>query len=144
MINTHGAPLIFLDIHGVLLLKNGDEPRGAGQVLGALVQATNALIVITSSLRMGRSVDDLCILISLLAGRYVGSRVIDKTDDDDDRTRGELIAAWMEENLHAGPYVILDDDCTIAPHDHAVCINGAIGLTSADAKKAMRILGGAE
>jgi hypothetical protein len=135
------TPVIFLDIHGVLLLKSGDAPEDAYRALRDLVLETGALIVITSNLRCGRSVEDLRLMMCGLAGRHVGYQIIGKTGEDD-IPRGELIAAWREENGHDGPYVIIDNDCTVEPRSKAICVKGAIGLTSDEAEQAFHILKG--
>lgn len=129
--------LIFLDIDGVLncdetfmkIRKGYDDDREAylkklkdkkfredsdidKKLIGELnkiIRATHAKIVVSSSWRIGRTVEELKILLK--RNGCIGE-VIDKTARSADGVRGYEIHDWLEEhsNYEIESFVILDDD----------------------------------
>jgi len=125
-------PIIFFDFDGVLnsiasMIGLGApnihfDPVAVGLV-HKLAAATNAKIVISSSWRIGRTVDELKMILNKTSHwRHDWSIVIDKTpaygygdvsfdfDFDMRLTRGSEIAQWRKNRKHTGRYVIIDDD----------------------------------
>lgn len=114
--------VVFLDIDGVLnsedfyvrrhnLIKNGlckenshIDPRSV-EYLNEITDATDAVIVLSSSWRFDRGIE------SLLAIAGVKARIIGKTPYANSRHRGTEINKWLVENGNSVEnYVILDDD----------------------------------
>jgi hypothetical protein len=161
--------LIFLDIDGVLNHQQfwhekrqadqykelpEDAPYGAHDIdpvkmglLNTLVDATGAKVVISSSWRIGRSVDDLRELFDWFG--FTGE-IIDKTprlwfghDQDEEWRntsvpRGCEIKAWMENNkdrlgdkMSRVKYVIFDDDSDMLwwQREHFIWVDPYCGLT---------------
>lgn len=145
--------VIFLDIDGVLNhqpLK--DLPRAEGQPLGwyspkcvanlnKLTDETNAKIVVSSTWRLGKSVEELQ---AILASMGVTGEVIDKTPTGLGKgsLRGNEIRVWLNDNQDILGYVIFDDDSDMLlwQKDHFIQTNPYTGLTRADVYKAKRSL----
>ena len=153
--------LIFLDIDGVLnhqsmtrdqwRVDNGDGyltdglcPRSVSN-LNELTDNTNADIVISSTWRVGRTVDELR---DVLGFAGVTGNIIDKTPEFNQRSvfRGNEIYDWMKENIEEShnfqEYVILDDDSDMLywQKDNFVIVDSFIGLTPRNIYKAERIM----
>jgi hypothetical protein len=112
-----GERVLFLDVDGVLnsatTRPDPDRPGFAAWLdpvhlapLNRVLVATAARIVISSSWRVGRSVDDLR---TLLGNFGVTAPVVGMTPVLAQRPRAEEIAAWLEEHPVAA-YAIVDDD----------------------------------
>src|SRR5579862_1534120 len=103
--------VVFLDIDGVLAPirawdRYGELDAGCVQALNEIVARTGAEIVVTSSLRYGRSVAELQ---ALLAARGFSGLVVDATPTDlPGASRGDEIAAWLRDHP-VERWVILDD-----------------------------------
>jgi hypothetical protein len=103
--------VIFLDIDGVLAPirerdRYGELDPACVCLLSEIVGRSGAAVVVTSSLRFGRTVAELQELLEAYGFR---GRVIDKTPTDlRGSDRGEEIGAWLREHPVAG-CVILDD-----------------------------------
>ncbi len=109
--------VIFLDVDGVLL-HVGSYRRGRPYVgeascvaaLNSLTAATNAVIVVSSCWRIGRTVLELR---ELLAGWGVSAPILDRTAHSL-TNRGEEIKSWLEnrasERGDVESFVIIDDD----------------------------------
>ena len=110
--------VIFLDIDGVLApipdpSRYGDMDPACVQVLNAIVEQSGAAIVVTSSMRYGKSNEQLQELLEEFG--FVG-KVIGKTPTEPrGLTRGEEITIWLAENPVTG-YVILDDHADVGVH----------------------------
>lgn len=145
---------IFLDIDGVLNTGRNDylDPEKYGHHfdneavmnLRKITDATNADIVISSSWkhmgekRMREIWDDWHLpgsVVSCTPGGW-----------GDNKTRGEEIQAWLEENSkETCPYVIIDDmEAETAIEGqflHWIQVNPHCGISAEDAELAIRILG---
>lgn len=148
--------IIFLDMDGVL---NGDEdfippgfnkqvsihPIGMKKVhlLRRIIEETGAKVVISSCWRHSWSIDQFNAVFSVFS-YWLDGWIIGKTPSlGYGVTRGYEINAWIKTNNFTGKFVILDDDSDMEPYmDYLVQTNGEIGLTEADAEKAIRLLNG--
>lgn len=155
--------IIFLDIDGVLNSANMNNefiPEIEGQYypyepilvenLNKVIRKTGAKIVVSSTWRLGESVENLQHL--LLKIGCVGE-VIDKTDNYSERfvVRGCEIFKWILDNekllgchhYDFEDYVIIDDDTDMLydQRNNFVNTNGKLGLTDKDVLKCIRILG---
>ena len=135
--------VIFLDIDGVLAPihhwdRYGDLDPACVAVLNEIAAHGEADVVVSSSLRYGRTVADLQAMLD--AGGFNG-RVIDKTPTGmRGANRGEEIAAWLAEHAVDG-YVIIDDHLDMGPlRPHLVQTHSARGLQPADAPRAIAAL----
>ena len=115
--------ILFLDIDGVLnslgsVLALGDpshhlDPVSVG-LMARLCQETDAKIVVSSTWRIGRTVEMLKNELDKLGAHKVADRIIDRTKDFR-AIRGKQIAQWIEDNAFEGRYVIVDDDSDMLP-----------------------------
>ena len=143
--------IIFLDFDGVL--NRFDEPESLRALsktcmvhFNALVEKTDASIVVSSVWRLMRTVADLR-EIMVNAGFKFPAKVIGKTprlkyDPLTHPERGEEIDVWMKKfPLDIDSFVILDDDSDMYPHmDKLVQTNSNIGLTPEDVENCIKIL----
>ena len=103
--------VIFLDIDGVLAPihhwdRYGDLDPACIQVLNEIAAHGEADVVVSSSLRYGRTVAELQMM---LESQGFTGRVIDKTPTGAPGAgRSDEIAAWLAEHAVEG-YVIIDD-----------------------------------
>lgn len=114
-------PIIFLDIDGVLVsyarLKDRHPIDGEHDFVHESVEALNHLIkeldadiVISSSWRIGKSIEMLQEILDL---RGVKGKVVGKTRysfSQIDGGRGQEIREWMEENGMPETFLIIDDE----------------------------------
>lgn len=149
-----GNPLIFLDIDGVLnntvyfeytkeekATRPNFDPRCI-KLLNRLCEETNAKIVITSTWRKGRSVDELQ---ELFEKEGFNGEIIDKTRDlmgcnTDFIVRGNEIYDWIRNNpqkigcayFDYKKYVILDDDSDMlyCQKNNFICVDPYCGITN--------------
>lgn len=158
--SLHPYPLrvIFLDIDGVLNNTTDSEMHGdAGRSryyshrcvarLNDLTDSTHAKIVVSSTWRLGSSVEDLKTLLSSMG---ITGEVIDKTDRlSSDTFRGNEIHKWMIDNPELigdynlfKSYVILDDDSDMLlwHKNNYVNCDPEIGMTRRTVFKAISIL----
>jgi hypothetical protein len=134
------SPIIFLDIHGVLISKGSHVPFPyAAEYLKIIIKLANAKIVIASSLRIGKDIDQLQDMMRSLAGKRVANSVMDKLSDNN-FDRGQEITIWREKYDHQGPYVIIDDEPILGHDGHAVQTHPTLGLDMASADDAAKIL----
>uniref|UniRef100_A0AB39AJD6 Uncharacterized protein n=1 Tax=Vibrio phage P018-4 TaxID=3229728 RepID=A0AB39AJD6_9CAUD len=155
--------IIFLDIDGVL---NSDSilseyiPEIDGEYypyqkhlvdnLNQVLTSTGAKIVVSSTWRLGESVQRLQYLLTHMG---VKGEVIGKTDSYSDRfvVRGNEIFKWIIDNEEMlgchhydfEDYAIIDDDSDMLydQRNNFVHTNGREGLTPEDVNKAIEILG---
>jgi hypothetical protein len=135
--------VIFLDIDGVLApIRNweryGDLDPACIQVLNEIVARGQADVVVSSSLRYGKTAAELQAMLDAcgFTGHVVDTTPIGMHGAD----RGEEIAAWLAEHDVSG-YVIIDDHGDMgALGGHLVQTQPADGLQSADAPWVVAIL----
>lgn len=155
--------IIFLDIDGVL---NSDSilseyiPEIDGEYypyqphlidnLNSILKRTGAKIVVSSTWRLGESVERLQYLLTHMG---VKGEVIGKTDSYTDKfvVRGNEILKWIQDNQNLlgchhydfYDYVILDDDSDMlySQRNNFVHIQGEEGLTKEYVEQAIEILG---
>ena len=149
-------PIVFLDFDGVLNTEQYQarlavdskptkdtwgplfDPQ-AVENLRQIIDFTDARIVISSSWRYAHSLDVLRRMWEVrgLPGEILDTLACGATYI----SRGEEIECWLERNDRPD-YVIIDDlnDFSPAQRDHYVETNPIIGITEADAEKAIEIL----
>lgn len=135
--------VIFLDIDGVLAPirqwdRYGDLDPACIRVLNDIVARGGADVVISSTLRYGKTVAELQ---EILAAAGFTGRVVDKTRiGTPGADRGEEIAAWLADHA-VGGYVIIDDHVVVGElRTHLVLAQPGRGLQPADAPRAIAIL----
>ena len=135
--------VIFLDIDGVLAPiqhwdRYGDLDPACVRVLNEIAERGSAEVVVSSSLRYGRTLAELQ---AMLESQGFTGRVVDKTPPGPPGAdRGEEIAAWLAEHAVDG-YVIIDDHLDMgALRPHLVQTHPARGLQPADAPRAIATL----
>jgi len=162
-------PIVFLDFDGVLnssnyfvagrkrklerikagLFQKGEDlDTEAIANVNTIIKATGAKVVVTSTWRKSRTVEELA---TILQAQGLMGEVIDKTEDLSyyKCLRGNEILEWIKNHTNIvgeyykyTNYVILDDDSDMLywQKDNYLKINGITGLTSADSKKAIEII----
>lgn len=161
------TPIVFLDIDGVLHGYGQTDNRKAAQAkrsgmaesdlaeieatwfypeqvarLNRITAAYGAAIVVHSSWRFAHSADDLQ---AIFRAAGIDAPVLGTTETSI-HERAASIISWLSDHASVSRYVVLDDeDLTDAPFigDNAVALDGQVGLTDADVKRAIRLLGGA-
>jgi hypothetical protein len=139
-------PIVFLDINGCIgRFVPRDEREEDAELyvwwpdsianLNHVTRATGAHIVVTSTLRRGKS---LRFIRKLLRGAGVEGEVLDTTPKPRLETRGGEIRAWLD--LYGpAPYVIFDDRADVdLPGFIRV---GTDGITEADVRTVTEHLG---
>ena len=135
--------VVFLDIDGVLAPirrwdRYGDLDPACIQVLNDIVASAGAHVVVSSTLRHGRTIAELQ---DMLDAQGFAGCVLDKTPSDiPGAGRRAEIAAWLAANAVAG-YVIIDDHGDMGElHPHLVQTHPARGLQPADGPRAVATL----
>jgi len=159
--------IIFLDFDGVLndevfYRKRMDEgidtyppyplcefdPEAIAR-LNYIIEETGAKVVVSSSWRHGRSVDELQNILNQVGFK---GEVIDKTPSfkHDDCVRGNEILKWISLNeeligndrFHYNTYVILDDNADMLywQKDNFIHVDSYVGITNRIAMMAITIL----
>lgn len=146
-------PVIFLDFDGVLNTEqyqarlavegkpNKDawgplfDPR-AVKNLRRILDATDAAIVISSSWRWVHHLGSLRMMweVRELPGEIIDSIPCGATYI----SRGEDIECWLDK--YGRPDYVIIDDFSPAQHDRYIETNPIVGITDADAQKAIEIL----
>ena len=136
--------VIFLDIDGVLAPirrwdRYGDVEHACMQVLNDIVASAAADVVVSSTWRHGKTVEELQAMLE--AHGFAGS-IVDKTPSDiPGAGRGDEIAAWLAEHPVDG-YVIIDDHADMGElRASLVLTHPARGLQPADVGRALAVLG---
>jgi hypothetical protein len=152
--------IVFLDIDGVLNDHAWMDHAGSCDIkrecvlrLNRILRETGAVIVVSSAWRYmvhgeAMTLQGFAYMMrthGLLSGRIHGLTCTDELIAH----RGDQIAAWLAEHDGVESYVVLDDDDGFSVsrcqgrHAHPfVRTDGAIGLTDADADRAIAILTG--
>ena len=140
--------LIFLDWDGVILPLPQDghfDPNVKHSVeamnnLNLIIQVTGAKIIVSSSWRFGRSVEDLQALLVKWGFKWT---VLDKLPEVvGEEDRGELILSWVEAREPVEQFLVLDDEpATLEPlAKNLVLIKPDVGIQFHDVQEAIRIL----
>ena len=136
--------MIFVDIDGVLAPirrwdRYGDLDPACIQVLNEILARTGADVVVSSTVRYGKTVAELQ---EMLEAQGFAGRVVDTTPTGTPGAgRGEEIAAWLAEHEVSG-YVIIDDHVDMGELlTHLVQTHPAHGLQPTDVPRAIAILG---
>ncbi len=131
--------VIFLDFDGVLLNAQshaGHADAQCVQALNRITEETGAKIVVSSSWKHGRTVENLKLLLQQWD---VAGEVLDKTPVCYGE-RGTEIRMWCSEH-NVRRFVILDDDPDMdGLGEFLVRTNFLTGLTMANAEQAITIL----
>jgi hypothetical protein len=114
---------VFLDVDGVLnslgsVLALGNPNDHLDMVSVRLVdrlcKETGAQIVVSSSWRIGRTVEALKHEFDQIGAHCLADRFIARTGDGHNGHRGRQIREWLQTNGER-PYVIVDDDSDMLP-----------------------------
>jgi hypothetical protein len=150
--------VIFLDFDGVLNT-TADEPDVSGELwteawldealvarLARLVEATEATVVLSTSWRQRRSREELAAMLGLrgyAGGVHDVTPRLPRPAEGERLVRASEITAWLATHPDVRSFVILDDHTEFgdlsAQH---VAIDPAVGLTDADVRRALTLLGG--
>lgn len=136
--------VIFLDLDGPICFL-GNPQKDAMYCLSELVRMTGAKIVITSSHRIGKTLNQMTAQLSLWTGFPVDS-VIDILDviyhDGFEIPRGAEIEIYLNNHQEIENYVILDDlpIVLLSQVDNFVRTSDK-GMTGENFREALRILG---
>ncbi len=144
---TMNSKILFLDFDGVLITHESEParlPLGLGKnemrSLKKILAAVNCKIVVTSTFRVGKPI----VWFRELFGAYniEPERVLDSTPVIKDAKRGVEIDAWLKSHTKVRNFVILDDTADLGMHeDRLIRVDFNVGLTSADADKAIKMFG---
>lgn len=119
------------------------------QLINYICDSTKAQVIISSTWRYGRSVEQLQ---DILNSRGATFKIIDKTPEYDIRYRGYEIDAWISKNRSKDKngnyfkftnYVIIDDDIEdmlLKQKDNVFKINRWTGITKNDADRIVDFL----
>lgn len=115
--------VIFLDVDGVLnsigsVIALGSpndyfDPVSVG-LIARLCRETGAKIVVSSTWRIGRTVEQIRDELARAGAPQLREYIVDRTKDFQ-AIRGKQIARWIEDNGFEGSYVIVDDDSDMLP-----------------------------
>jgi hypothetical protein len=135
--------VIFLDFDGVLAPirqwdRYGELDPACIRVLNDIVAGGDADVVVSSTWRHGKTVAELQ---AMLDAEGFAGRVIGKTPTGmPGASRGQEIAAWLDEHA-VGGYVIVDDHADMGDlHAHLVLTHPARGLQPEDVPRAVALL----
>ena len=135
--------MVFLDFDGVLAPirrwdRYEDLDRACIQILNEIVTRGGADVVVSSTWRYGRTVEELQAMLD--AEGFIG-RVIDMTPSHvPGGSRGDEIAAWLADNA-VNAFVIIDDHADMgALRTRLVQTHPARGLQPDDAARAIALL----
>ena len=150
------TPIVFLDIDGVL---NGHPKWGhefalidnaCMNRLNSFLRRTGAKIVISSAWRYQILRNDVTVkgfqYMLISHGLSIAAEVIGHTQSDEEITeamggRTAQILAWIKENKHDGPWVVLDDlPLGEDLKDYHVRTDPSEGLTDTDIDRAIAII----
>ena len=136
--------VLFLDIDGVL---NNSASLAEGihiipekcLMVRDICWRTGAKVVISSTWRCGRTLDELQQIFRLVG---MGGQIVDVTPWHKEGPRGEEIDHWLKDNTKTKQYAIVDDDGDMLENQmpYFVQTNGVAGLTTFERDKLIDIL----
>lgn len=153
--------VLFLDIDGVLnstqhfvrvVREHGADwapgplefcPMAVSNLLHVLEKSPDTQIVVSSSWRIGRSVDELRAILGAVG--IPPERVLDKTAATSfNRNRGRECAEWLEHHPQVQRFAIVDDDADFSGRTkkQLVRTNPNHGLMFDDARELLTLLNG--
>jgi hypothetical protein len=114
LVGTRIMKAIFLDIDGVLIHRSFDSndpdefcPSACAHLRDILSRVPDARIVIISELRLGRTSDQVCRLVSgrtgILMEKFAGATPVGG------KSRAHEIQSWLADHPRVTSFVILDD-----------------------------------
>lgn len=131
--------VIFCDFDGMIRVGDKFSKSAVSNLNKLLKEVPEAKIVISSSWRhKGMKVcKDTLSANGVDVGRVIGMTDILKNDPE----RGHHIQRWLDSHKEVDKFVILDDKSDMRPEmRELVQTNPHVGLTSADVKKAVKLL----
>lgn len=153
---TAPPSILFLDFDGVLnttpyllgfgvgFLKRSEELSLEHVArLNQVLAQTSARVVVTSTWRIGSTVDELQ---ALLDSRGFVGEVLGMTPDlfheNAQRKRGEEISRWLEDHEDVSLYAVVDDDpgAGVGHEDRFVLTSDSLGLTDREAARLAALL----
>lgn len=136
--------VLFLDIDGVL---NNAASMSEGVhiipekclMVRDICWRTGAKVVISSTWRVGRSLDELQQIFRLMG---LGGLIVDITPWHKTGPRGDEIDHWLKDNTKTKQYAIVDDDGDMLEKQmpYFVKTEGIVGLTTFERDKLIDIL----
>jgi len=136
--------ILFLDIDGVL---NNAASLSEGihiipekcLMIRDICWRTGAKVVVSSTWRIGRSLDELQQIFRLVG---MGGLIVDRTPFHNEGPRGEEIDHWLKDNTRTKQYAIVDDDADMLEHQmqYFVKTEGIVGITTFERDKLIDIL----
>lgn len=138
---------IFLDIDGVLNSSRSCYALRSSKVLdpiaihllNELVDISKADIIISSTWRLGRTIDDLQLILSEQGFKFK-EKIKGKTPHVGDFRGNEIDLFLRDYRYEDFKYVILDDDRDFRKDQNLVKINSKVGLTHYDINRALYYL----
>ncbi len=138
--------IIFLDLDGPICVL-GKPQKDAIYCISELVRLTGAKIVITSSHRIGKTLNQMTSQLSLWTG-FPSECIVDLLDvictqDGREISRGAEIEIYLLNHPEIDNYVILDDlpVVLLSQVNNFVHVTGSQGITGENFREALRILG---
>jgi len=138
--------IIFLDLDWTIFGEDSKPMKDSIYCLNELIRLTDAKIVITSSWRIGKNLNQLVAQLSC-THTFPSVHVVGMTDviyhNELEIPRGAEIEIYLNEHPEIEKYVILDDELIpmLSQADHFVQVNPKIGLSGEGFREALRILG---
>lgn len=145
----HSAPIIFLDIDGVLNKKTSVHSSNTGHLdphniiqFNHIIRATSAKVVISSDWRWFYPWHQLLQVLreAGLEGDLLGTTSTDWLARSENLwlSRGHEIGEWLQTQQHPEKWIILDDCDQVEPYlDHLVQTDASQGLTEVEAQQAI-------
>ena len=157
--------IIFLDIDGVLNSEKFYRKRGEPNyrfdleppyplcefdytsicLLNKILKETESYIVVSSTWRIGRSLEELQDLFNEVGidGKVIGkTKILQERKNFEKIVRGTEIKMWMDENNFTGNYIIIDDDNDMLPEQQPFFIKTSFwtGITEKNVEDSIKLL----
>ncbi len=140
--NTVFTPTLFMDIDGVLAPygSDGSLDRACVAHLNSIVEATGAVVVISSTWRVSFTLEELReqFVDAGFSGEIVGMTPVLLG-----QSRGAEVQSYLDAHPEAGPVAIIDDSDDLEHLSHRLILTDEFeGLTSTFARAAIAALQG--